>query len=97
MNALLSTLLNRHNRNDVAETLGLYEHELNVSFRAHFVKNGTRIICLTSDGICPCTEIPHNSGTDRIVQSISELLDDVNMYFNTSLTKLKMKREIRGE
>ena len=104
MNQAMSILLSRHNRDDVAEMLRFYEQELDLSFRACFVDDGLRIYCFTlNGGIYPTVLIPlgadkdqTGSGTDRIVKGILELLGEVNADFNTSPSKLKMKKELQG-
>jgi len=110
LNALLSQMLSKHNLRDVIEILELYEQELHVLFAAYLdygnneAENGTRIYCYTSKGgLFPTAFIPSgvdahqsNADTERIPKTISELLEKVNVYFNTSPSKLKMKKELQG-
>lgn len=100
MNSLTSMALSRRNMGNVIEILELYEQELHVSFSSYFSSddNSIRVYCQTSHGgIFPTVLIPIDANSDQFTQSIFELLNEVNVHFNTSLSKLKMLKEIRGE
>ena len=99
MNSLTSILLSRRNMGDVNEILELYEQELHVSFDSYFSsdENSIRIYCYTpGGGIYPTVLIPIDINSDQFVHEIFGLLEEINVDFNTSLSKLKMKKELQG-
>ena len=85
---------------NVIEILELYEHELHVSFESYFSSddNTIRVYCHTSHGgFYPTVLIPIDANSDQFTQEIFKLLEKINVDFNTSLSKMKMLKEIRGE
>jgi len=42
-------------------------------------------------------EVPASADMDVVIHTMEELFEKINAHYNTSLTKLKMKMDIRGD
>ena len=91
-------LLRIHERFDIVDTLELYSQELSLDFWTNRLNDTIFITagdgCSGNPGIS--VEVPVGTGIDGIVDAMHNLLRKIDVRYNTSPTKLKMKREIRG-
>lgn len=94
-------LLRINERFDVVDTLKLYSQELSLDFWTNRL-NDTIFISAgetgcSSDPVISVEVLPAGTDIDRIVDAIHNLLGKINVLYNTSLSKLKMLKEIRGD
>ena len=92
-------LLRIHERFDIVSTLELYSQELSLDFWTNRVNDTIFINAGNGCGGDPeiSVEVPVGTNMDGIVDAIHNLLRKIDVRYNTSPTKLKMKLELRGE
>ena len=92
-------LLRLHERFDIINTLELYSQELSLDFQTSRFNDTIFITAEDGSGRDPdiWVEFPAGTDIDGVVDALYILLRKINAQYDTSLTKLKMKRELRGE
>ena len=91
-------LLRIHERFDIVDTLELYSQELSLDFWTNrfndtiFITAGDG--CSGDPGIS--VEVPVGTDIDGVVDAMHNLLRKIDVRYDTSSTKLRMKRELRG-
>ena len=92
-------ILRIHERFDIVDALKLYSEELQLNFWTN--RFNDTIFIFAQDRCCRdpviSVEFPVGTNIDGVVDAMHNLLRKINVQYNTSLTKLKMKRELRGE
>ena len=99
---ILPRFLKERNMTDIIEILDLYEQELSIAFISYYVDTfHVREIQLCFEDmhghVGTYEKIPLDSDIDTITYLIFRLLERIDADYDTSPTKLKMKRDIRGD